>query len=163
MNRILSNTIVVRIADIVSSGLGIGFLPVPARATLASAVACAAFWFMPFEGTSLWMLLLVGSASVFGVWSSGRTLRLGESDPKRVVIDEWAGMWLSLAFLPKAWFLVVSAFVLFRAFDVLKPIGISKLENLRGGWGIVGDDLGAGALACAILNLCWWSYVLVFT
>jgi phosphatidylglycerophosphatase A len=74
-------------------------------------------------------------------------------DPGRVVIDEVSGQLISLTPLLVAptWFSVLLGFILFRAFDILKPFPISKLERLPLGWGIMADDAGAGILVAAIL------------
>lgn len=88
------------------------------------------------------------------VWACGaEALRRGVTDPGPVVLDEVAGQWLALAVLtawrpgvPKPWVLGLS-FLLFRAFDILKPWPISALERLPGGVGIVADDLAAGLAA----------------
>jgi phosphatidylglycerophosphatase A len=60
---------------------------------------------------------------------------------------------IPVAFLPtqETAALAIAAFVLFRALDTLKPYPIRKLEDLRGSWGILADDLGAGILAAVIL------------
>jgi phosphatidylglycerophosphatase A len=76
-------------------------------------------------------------------------------DPGPVVLDEVAGQWLALLVLVAAGHTpalaeVLAAFLLFRAFDVLKPWPIRALESLPGGWGIVADDLAAGLAAGVI-------------
>jgi phosphatidylglycerophosphatase A len=76
-----------------------------------------------------------------------------EKDPQQVVIDEVAGQLLTLAFAPLAWKPVLAGFILFRAFDMLKPPPIRSLEKLPEGTGIVLDDLGAGVYAAIVLQL----------
>ena len=85
-------------------------------------------------------------------------------DPSRVVSDEAAGMWLTLLLLPPAgadpeWLRLTAAFILFRLFDVAKPFGIRSLQKIKGGLGILADDLvaaiaagGIGAAACRLLG-----------
>jgi phosphatidylglycerophosphatase A len=68
-------------------------------------------------------------------------------DPSIVVIDEIVGMWVALLLLPKTVLAYALAFILFRVFDVLKPEPARALERLRGGWGIMLDDVVAGAYA----------------
>lgn len=88
------------------------------------------------------------------VWACGaEAARRGVSDPGPVVLDEVAGQWLALSvpvafgtLVPPLWMMGVS-FLLFRAFDILKPWPISALERLPGGVGIVADDLAAGLAA----------------
>ncbi len=89
-------------------------------------------------------------AIVIAVWSSDRTQDiLGKKDPSEVVIDEVAGFLLTMALLPQTWLTLCAGFFLFRFFDVLKPFPINRLEKLKGGFGIVFDDLLAGLYACA--------------
>jgi len=72
----------------------------------------------------------------------------GRPDPPQIVIDEVAGMLVAALGLPLSWPALVVAFALFRAFDVLKPWPCRRLERLPSSWGIMSDDLLAGAWAC---------------
>lgn len=77
---------------------------------------------------------------------------VGEHDSKEIVIDELAGMWLTLSICkitPENIFIIAPiAFVFFRLFDIWKPSIIGKIDkNVKGGWGVMGDDLVAGILA----------------
>jgi phosphatidylglycerophosphatase A len=78
---------------------------------------------------------------------------VGKEDPQQVVIDEVAGQLLTLAFAPLTWKPLLAGFILFRAFDMLKPPPIRSLEKLPEGTGIVVDDLGAGVYAAIVLQL----------
>ncbi|MFH0887983.1 MAG: phosphatidylglycerophosphatase A [Planctomycetota bacterium] len=71
-------------------------------------------------------------------------------DPHSFVLDEVAGFFCSVIFLPTTYSYIILAFVLFRIFDIWKPFPISKLQNLSGGVGIISDDLAAGFYA----NIC---------
>ena len=87
-----------------------------------------------------------------GVFSSGVAARqLGEEDPREIVIDEVAGMMIALLWLPHNFILHLSAFFLFRFFDIFKPGFIRKAEDLPGGWGIMMDDVCAGLVTNLIL------------
>jgi phosphatidylglycerophosphatase A len=95
--------------------------------------------------------------SLGGIWAASRTEKLfGLKDPGKVVVDEVAGQLLALmplAFLtrnPPALAVIVS-FTLFRFFDIVKPYPAGRLEKLRGGFGIMCDDLVAGAYAALVL------------
>ncbi|MBN2034513.1 MAG: phosphatidylglycerophosphatase A [Deltaproteobacteria bacterium] len=88
------------------------------------------------------------------VWTADLSSRiLQKDDPSVVVIDEVAGFLLTLFLVPLNLGNVCLGFLLFRLFDVLKPFPIKKLENLRGGLGIVADDLLAGVYANLSLRL----------
>jgi len=65
-------------------------------------------------------------------------------DSYRIVIDEVAGMCLSLLFIPVRWQYMVIGLLLFRFFDIAKPLYIRKMEQLHGGWGVMMDDMLAG-------------------
>ena len=86
-------------------------------------------------------------------------------DPGWIVIDEVCGVFMALAFLPcfiivqAPWILAI-AFGLFRFFDILKPLGIHKMEKLPGAWGVMADDLLGGIYAGILLDLGWISIVL---
>ena len=94
------------------------------------------------------------AAAVFiaGTWAADRVSTPRNPDPKRVVIDEWVGVWATVAFLPATWAWLLAGFFTFRVLDILKPIGIRRLERLHGGVGIMLDDLAAGVLGAVILN-----------
>jgi phosphatidylglycerophosphatase A len=77
---------------------------------------------------------------------------LGRKDPPSVVIDETAGMTVSLLGLPLDFFSGAAGFILFRALDILKPWPIRKFERIPGGSGIVFDDLIAGVMTNLILR-----------
>ena len=82
----------------------------------------------------------------------------GTEDPGWIVIDEVCGIFMSLVFFPtnifvhEPWFLAI-AFGLFRFFDILKPLGIHKMEKLPGAWGVMADDLLGGFYAGILLWL----------
>jgi phosphatidylglycerophosphatase A len=78
---------------------------------------------------------------------------LGVTDDSRIVIDEVVGLWTAILFLPHSVPMIVLAFVLFRVFDVAKPGWIRRSGNLPGGWGVVFDDVLAGAAANVCLHL----------
>lgn len=117
-----------------------------------AAVACALpflLWLPP-----LWLMASSVAAFFLGVWASAAYAKsIGIKDPSEVVIDEVAGQWLALvpATLAAPW-TVLAAFGLFRFFDIVKPWPIRWLDQrLPGGWGIMADDMAAGAAAALIL------------
>jgi phosphatidylglycerophosphatase A len=76
-----------------------------------------------------------------------------KKDPQFVVIDEVAGQLLTLIAVPLSWKTLLAGFILFRAFDIVKPPPIRQLERLPEGIGIVLDDVAAGFLAFAVMHL----------
>jgi phosphatidylglycerophosphatase A len=93
-----------------------------------------------------------------GIWAADRTAaRLRRKDPGIVVVDEAAGLMVTLVGVPIDVFSALGAFVLFRAMDVLKPPPARQAEALPGGFGIVIDDLVAGVYANLLLRAALWA------
>jgi phosphatidylglycerophosphatase A len=89
-----------------------------------------------------------------GIPAATRVARdYGVKDPQFVVIDEVAGQLVALIGAPLAWKSFLAAFILFRAFDIVKPPPVRQLEALPEGAGIVLDDIAAGIFALALLHL----------
>ena len=134
-----------------ATGLGSGYSPV-VPGTAGSFVGLVLF--LPVHALPPAALLAaVAALVVVGVASASHVSRLvGLEDPGIVVIDEVAGMWVSLLFLPLTPLTALLAFVFFRVFDVVKPYPARRLEDLPGGLGIMCDDLMAGAYANLLLR-----------
>jgi len=88
---------------------------------------------------------------------------VGMHDGKEIVIDELAGMWLALSIAnatPDNYILAFIAFIYFRIFDIWKPSIIGKIDaKVKGGWGVMGDDVVAGVVAGMATSL---TYYLLF-
>ncbi len=76
----------------------------------------------------------------------------GTKDPQFVVIDEVAGQLIALIAAPLTWKTFLAGFILFRAFDIIKPPPVRQLERLPEGTGIVLDDVAAGIYALAVMQ-----------
>ena len=104
---------------------------------------------LPRTGWPFWAAL--AAATAFSCWICGCAEKaLGGHDDPRIVLDEVVGFWVAMALLPRSPAVVAAAFVLFRAFDALKPPPCRWLERVPGGAGVVADDVGAGVYA----NVC---------
>jgi phosphatidylglycerophosphatase A len=141
----------------VSTVCGVGQLK-PAPGTWGSAVGVGLWYALARLLPEHWLMptTLAGAAVVTAVGLPAATReaqRCGKKDPPHVVIDEVAGQLLTFAGAPLTWQTLLAGFILFRAFDVLKPPPVRHLESLPGGAGIVLDDLGAGVYALAILQI----------
>lgn len=136
------------LAGLVATGFGSGLSP-KAPGTVGSAVACFLALFLPGR----WLIGALVVCCAAGIWASTKACeQWGLHDPGKIVIDEWAGQWLTLAgHGAMGW--LVPCFVLFRLFDILKPWPVSLCEKLPRGWGIMADDLMAGLLANLTLSL----------
>jgi len=112
------------------------------------------------------MLIVIFLVSMAGIWAASQAERLAQrKDPGIVVIDEVAGQMIALLpgpFYVHTWWSIISAFVLFRAFDIWKPYPIRRLEKLESGLGIMADDIVAGIYAVIVNTALVSAYLLFF-
>jgi len=95
--------------------------------------------------------LILVAFLLLAFWSADQAWRLaGRDDPQEIVVDEVAGFLVTLFLAPQTWLSLVLGVVLFRVFDIWKPFPVRRAEGIRGGAGILMDDIVAGAYA----NLC---------
>lgn len=116
-------------------------------------------------GLATWALVVAGVIGFYlgAVVCGEAEVRLRERDPGKVILDEFVSMplcflgWEKFVSGPLPWWgVLLAGFVLFRFFDILKPLGISKLQNLPGGWGVQSDDTAAALASCATLHAGFW-------
>jgi phosphatidylglycerophosphatase A len=144
-------------ATLVATFFGVGRLgPGPGSWGSAAAVliwAVVARWTaVQFQWTVLVGLALLAIA--VGIPAATRFSRATQAkDPQSVVIDEVAGQWITMLFAPVSWKTLLVGFILFRAFDILKPPPVRQLEQLPEGTGIVMDDVAAGLYALLVMQL----------
>jgi phosphatidylglycerophosphatase A len=131
--------------------LGAGYSPL-APGTCGSLLAVLAAWFLI---PGVWWALPAAALAAFlaGVPLASQAEGWWGADPPRVVLDEVAGQWLALALVPKSFAAYALAFVLFRLFDILKPWGVNRVQEAPGGWGVMLDDVLAGAYSNIVLQL----------
>ncbi len=128
-----------------------GFVPI-APATAGSGLIALIGWFLPVPPLALTLVLLV-LGTALAVWIAGEAEKEFGHDARPIVIDEAIGQSIALLFVPHVWWAFASAFVLFRIFDVWKPLGANQAQKLPGGLGIVADDVIAGIVACGAFHL----------
>lgn len=176
-----------RLAWFIGSGFGSGFSPLApgtAGSAAAAVIYCGVMLLLPADADFiirlLTLLLMAALGFCIGVWATGRMSTDDNPDPGTAVWDEFVGMWLtalptttlpwigwqhpSTLFWIAGW--VAAAFIVFRAFDTLKPWPCRRLERLHGGWGIMLDDAAAavwGVLtmqvlfsAAALMSFLFW-------
>lgn len=143
---------------LVATSLGAGYSPF-APGTMG-ALAAIVVWFplslcLDYGSLQIATAALIAVFTVLGVWSSTVSERYWGEDPSRVVIDETVGEWIALLAVPVSghWGYIVAAFVLFRFFDIVKPLGVRSMEKLKGGYGIMADDILSGVYAAIVMLL----------
>lgn len=113
---------------------------------------------------ALWMVIIVGTSLATIVWGDWAESHAGKADPSWVIADEAAGQ--ILAFIAAPWatgfaggdmadnlMIIGLGLLAFRFFDVLKPFPINRIQRLPKGWGVLLDDIAAGAFALAIVQI----------
>ena len=139
----------------------IGKIPF-APGTWGSAFACFVAWcihtILPTNLFTPLLIFLILSSFIIGLLSVGTAeASLSQSDPGCIIIDELCGQWITLLALPFFFetcyspFIWPIAFILFRCFDICKPLGINRLQNLHGALGVMVDDVLAGFYGLALL------------
>ena len=138
----------------IASWFGIGYVQKGAG-TIAAVFACVLIRYYSEDiNSSVWYLINAGiGLGVLGSWSSQQCEKVWGTDSNRIVVDEVFGMVVSLLFLPINNKTVIIGLVLFRVFDIVKPWYIRRLEKIKGGIGVMADDLAAGIYANVILQL----------
>jgi phosphatidylglycerophosphatase A len=96
--------------------------------------------------------LLIVAFTAIGTWSTSRLQPYWGDDPSRVVVDEMVGVWIPLL-VASNWREGLLALVLFRFFDIVKPLGIRALDRKQGAFWVMADDLLAGVYAAMVLHL----------
>ena len=141
-----------RVAWILATWFGCGRVPL-APGTAGTLGALPLYFVLRPHGP----LVVLGAAAVLavvGVWASNHVIaETGQTDPQIVVIDEVAGVLVTLSVSAPTWTSVVLGVALFRIFDQWKPWPARRLESLHGGLGVVMDDVAAGVCAAAVLGV----------
>jgi phosphatidylglycerophosphatase A len=102
----------------------------------------------------LWYGAVCAAVIVIGIWAAGQADRMfGAKDHSTIVIDEIAGYLVAMLLVPGTWQYIAAAFFLFRAFDIVKPFPLRRLEHLPGGLGVMLDDIGAGVYTNVVLQV----------
>lgn len=140
---------------LLSLGFGSGLAPV-APGTFGT-LAAIPFYLLLAQLTLPVYLAIILAGFALGVFLCGYTSdALGEHDHSGIVWDEFIGFWITMIAVPSSWPWILTGFVLFRFFDIVKPWPVSLAdEKMKGGFGIMIDDVLAGiyALACVHIAL----------
>lgn len=139
-----------------ATALGSGYSPI-APGTAGAIVGCIALWLfekyniLSTTTTPLLFIGLITITTILGIIATNKLENEWGKDPQKVVIDEVLGMWITMLFVPFTWLNLLIGFVLFRFFDIAKPLGVRKMENLGGGLGVMADDMLAGIYSNIVL------------
>jgi len=139
--------------ELAATSLGIGYIG--KGAGTVAAVACCICWYLAWAGgypPAILSIIITVLIILLGIWAGNKVEPLWGKDHQRVVIDEVAGMCIALLFIPVSLKYVLTALILFRFFDITKPLLIKKMEDLPGGWGVMMDDVLAGVYANILLQ-----------
>lgn len=147
---------------IIATGFGSGFSPFApgtAGAIVATIIWLGLSFFVSSHLLLLITILLIAIFTALGIWSANVMESTWGKDPSKVVVDEMVGVWIPLlaADVTKP-YSVILAFVLFRLFDIYKPLGIRRMESLKGGLGVMMDDIVAGVYSLILLLGLRWLF-----
>ena len=145
---------------IIGTGFGSGFWPWGPGT--AGALTGMLIWYalsLMLNSTLLFAVTLscIVVFTIAGTWAVRRLSPFWGSDPQKVVIDEMVGVWVPLLAVPASdiW-LALASFVLFRLFDILKPLGIRTLDRRKGAFYVMADDILAGVYSLIIIVAVQW-------
>jgi phosphatidylglycerophosphatase A len=144
-----ANNIQTILLSVVTCGF-VGYVP-GAPGTYASILGCAILYVLPSFSllSSVILALVITAISVISV----NNLAYDGEDPSYIVIDEFAGIFAAMAGHKVTLLSLFIGFILFRFFDIIKPYPIRQFERLKGGYGVVADDIAAGVFANILLWL----------
>ncbi|RYU91866.1 phosphatidylglycerophosphatase A [Mucilaginibacter terrigena] len=138
---------------LIASIFGIGYIK--GGGTLAAIVTCPFIWLL-WQSNFHSPLYLLGATiiiTLLGIYVGDKVEPFWGKDSYRVVIDEVAGMLVTMLFIPPNLYYLLTGLVLFRFFDIVKPLGIRKMEALPGGTGVMMDDVLAGVYGNIVLQV----------
>jgi phosphatidylglycerophosphatase A len=146
-----------RLAVLIATFAYVGFFPI-APGTAGSAAGLLLDAALQASASPMLELAVIAGVFLAGTWAATRAERsFGRSDPGPVVIDEVLGMLVTLALVPVSLSGAVIGFVVFRAFDIVKPWPVNRAEALPEGLGIMSDDLLAGLYGNLVMRVLAWA------
>lgn len=161
------NGLVDAVAVFIATGFGVGFIPLgPGTwgSLVGLLIAYGLIAVFSLDVVLLQNALIIAciALAAIGIWSSTRAeTSFDRKDAGQIVIDEVCGQVISFVFIapylvrlgPQWRWWMIPGFLLFRAFDIFKPYPINKLQDLRGGFGVMMDDIVAGIYAAVLMSL----------
>lgn len=135
-----------------ATGFLTGYFPF-ASGTVASFLAVLIYLLIPGFEEPYILIFMILLFTVIGIFVSDFAEKIYGFDPSEVVIDEIVGMWITLLFVPKTFVITAIGFMLFRILDIIKPFPARQSQDLKGGIGIMLDDIISGFYSLVILHL----------
>lgn len=129
----------------------IGYLPAPG--TCATLATLPLLYYMAELEVVYQIIMILGLILVAAYCIKRALIYFNHRDPSYIVIDELVGCLITFIAIPITVPSVIAGFCLFRFFDILKPLGLKRLEYFGGYWGILFDDIGAGILSNIVLQM----------
>lgn len=123
-----------------------------ASGTFGSLIAIIIYLLPGFENPTV-LLIAISICLAVGLKLGGKFENLYGKDPSQFTLDEVAGTWISLILVPKTILFVGISFVLWRLLDILKPFPARLAEKLKGGWGIMFDDVVSGFYTLILVHI----------
>ncbi len=141
------------VARIIATGFGTGYSPW-GPGTVGSAAAAIFYYFLLADLSWVLQLFVILLVTAVGIWACGiYGKETGVADDRRMVVDEWVGMWVTLWAFAPSWEWVVVGFVLFRILDIFKVFPANWIDRrMKGADGVVLDDLVSGVYAHLLLR-----------
>lgn len=149
-----------KLYKLIASGLGTGYAPI-APGTAGSILGILIIYFynlafsqLEFPRSIVLVLNLVAIIVILliGVYAIKKVHKIWIHDAPQIVIDEVIGVWIAVFAIPFQWQYYLYALILFRFFDILKPLYIRRLDNLKSDWSVMLDDVLAGVYANVVLQ-----------
>jgi phosphatidylglycerophosphatase A len=153
-----------KLHKIIASGLGSGFAPI-APGTAGSVLGILLFYSLNYllesmnteAGLILSINLFVIIFMLFvGVYAIKKVHKVWEHDAPQIVIDEIVGVWIAVYAMPFKWQYYLYALLLFRFFDILKPLFIKRLDQMKNDWSVMLDDVLAGIYSLIVIQLLFY-------
>ena len=139
------------VEKLLGSGFYTGYIPF-ASGTFGSAAGLIIYYIPGFENPLIHTAAIV-LFSIYGIYVGNKFEKIYGKDPAECTIDEVVGMWISLLLLPKKLYISIFVFVIWRAFDIIKPPPARQAEKLNGGLGIMMDDIIAGFYSAILVHI----------
>lgn len=139
-------------------GFGSGLAP-KAPGTFGTLAAIPLYWLLQDLSWPIYVSWLIVTFALGVYWCDRSSKQLGVHDHGGIVWDEFVGYWITMFMAPKSWVFMLLGFILFRFFDIVKPWPIGWIDKkVKGGFGIMIDDVLAGIYAFIVLHCVIYFY-----